>query len=183
MPNKLCIIEGDFDLSYLKSAKKCDSSISSLNELIDWYKSKSSERVVESSTGENSNDYVVINSADGSELCASLLQDMSTTYDIDATLINNNTIINANNNPNESKLVSRVSSSSFVCFLLNDFNQEDSVFLKLEETQSKISSILNAINNTTLNTSNTTMINNSSSRILIFGWPILNHCYESNLVI
>ena len=183
MPNKICVIEGEFEFNHLKSLNKCDSNITSVNELIEWYKTKSFERGLES----NLNEFVVIQSQDGNELCSNLIQDMSTTFDIDATVINNNTVINntptTNNNLNESKLMrNSVSSSNFICFLVNDFNQEDSTFLRLEETQTKISNIMNAINNTTLNTNNATMINNSlAKRVLIFGWPILNHCYENNL--
>lgn len=186
MTSKLCVIEGDYRIIQLKSLKKHDSGLSPLgkiNELIDLYKAKLINE--QDSASLIANDYSIIHSKDGSEICSNLIQNLSATYDFDATLINSTVINNSINNsaiePKSQRLTS--TSSSFVCFVINDFDQNDNVFLKLEETQSKICSVLNALNNTTMGSVNTTVINmNLTKRFMIFGWPVLNHCLENNLV-
>lgn len=79
--------------------------------------------------------------------------------------------------------------SNFVCFLVSDFDQSDCVFLKLEESQAKLSSIFNSLNQSnTLTNSTLTASNQSASqapfnkRFLIFGWPVVYHCLQNQMV-
>jgi len=184
-PNKICIIEGDYRLS---APSNC-----SLAELIDAY--KRSEVMAKQQLQHG--DLVVLRSKDGSELCANLMQSLTSAAccDFDATLVNvthNATIMQ---HANESK-AKGPASSSFVCFLVADFDADDCVFVKLEETQSKLASIFSSLmsqcNATVTNNStviNATLVNQAmssggglSKRFMIFGWPILKHCVENNLV-
>ena len=113
---------------------------------------------------------------------------------MNSTLTNHNNETNKSVNLTQRFTTSNSNASNFVCFLISDFDQNDSVFLKLEETQAKLSSIFNSLNNsssTTLtnntiiaNNNNNTIstVNNFNRRFLIFGWPVLNHCLQNNIV-
>ena len=114
------------------------------------------------------------------------MQNLSNTYDFDSTLVHNSSVHNNHNNStilNESKTANQRGSSTnglFVCFLISDFDQNDTVFTKLEETQSKICSFFNATVNSTVNS---TVINTKlTTRFMVFGWPVINYCLENNLV-
>lgn len=192
--NQLCVIEGDYKIEGTQNAVESSPSESmsgseKLNEIIEGYKLKVKNNQIGSDASQSNSsngEFVLLHSKDGSELCTSLLQSLGA-YDFDTTLINTTT-----NNENKSvNLTQRFTNngSNFICFLISDFDQNDCVFLKLEETQAKLSSIFNSLNNSTSTTlTNNTITNNTSSssvnfnkRFLIFGWPVLNHCLENNM--
>ena len=191
MTNQLCVLEGEYKIqAHLKALKKNDSTNLNINDLIECYKSK----FLNNNTNEQQSlgdEFVLVHSKDGVEVYSNLMQHLNSTYDFDATLLNtqnqnssalmNDTRVLAsstmrtNNNTNNSN-------SSYVCFLINDFDQTDNNFIKLEETQAKICSFFNTISNNTLNATNANIIGNVSKRFMIFGWPVLNYCLENNMV-
>ena len=184
MTNQLCVLEGDYKLqTHLKAFnKKNDSTNFNINDLIECYKSKFLNEQQQSV-----DEFVLVHSKDGGfEVYSNLMQHLNSTYDFDATLLNTLNHNNSTLNSTETKTTQQApvrNNSSFVCFLISDFDQNDSNFTKLEETQTKICSFFNTISNNTLNaTTNTTIIGNVSKRFMIFGWPVLNYCLENNMV-
>lgn len=198
--NQLCVIEGDYkidtenNIEVSKNNKSPSKTLVSnnekLNTLIESYNLKIKNNQI-GTEKHPSNDFVILHSKDGSELCSSLLQSLGA-YDFDTTLINSTVTNDKSLNINQRYTSS--GGSNFVCFLVSDFDQNDCVFLKLEETQSKLSSIFNSLNNSASTTiTNNTITNNNShnntttsspnfnKRFLIFGWPVLNHCLENNM--
>ena len=215
--NQLCVIEGDFKLSNkygnvnrgsvkqasssLSSTSTCCSplvkrvnlessvsilypSIEKLNDLLDSYKQK-----IKSNSSTTLDEFVVMYSKDGSEICSSLMQSLSS--DFDTTLVNS-TVIETKSMTQIQRIPINNSGSNFVCFIISDFDQNDPIYLKLEETQAKLSPIFSSLNssvasstvnnNSTLTSMNISC-NNLNKRFLIFGWPVLQHCIENNLVL
>lgn len=178
--NQLCVIEGDYriksDLSIGASGKTSQNHKQSsqkynnqrINELIDNYK------LIRNSD----NSFQLIHSKDGSELYSNLLSSFGiNNSDLDRTLTQrstNNSTLNYSN------------TNSYICFLINDFDQDDDVFLKLEETQLKLSNLMNSLNQSALTTTINTTITGSSSiqqkRFIIYGWPVLYYCLRNQLV-
>ena len=186
MTNQLCVIESDFRFLHLSKTKKQENY--GITDLLESYKQSLSARISNSNDSDNltivanNNDFLIVHAKDGNEICSNLLQNPSNTYDFDSTLVNNTASCNNHNNStilNETKSVHQRGSSSnglFICFIIGDFDQNDSVFAKLEETQSKICSFFNTtINSTVINT-------NVTRRFMVFGWPIINYCLENNMV-
>lgn len=188
--NQLCVIDGNYKLEELSPSKSAANPENKLEQLIEIYNEKIKNNQLnteQQSTAATPNDFVLLHSKDGSELCASLLQSLGA-YDFDTTLINS-TLTNEKSINLVQRYTANGSSSNFVCFLVSDFDQSDCVFLKLEETQAKLSSIFNSLNNSASTTiTNNTITNTSGStvnfnkRFLIFGWPVLNYCLKNNMV-
>ncbi len=183
--NQLCVIDGEYKIK----TEDCANRNEKLTNLIESYQLKLKNNQI---AGSDNNDFVLLHSKDGSELCTSLLQSLGA-YDFDSTM--NSTLTNNDKSVNLTQRFTNTGLSNFVCFLISDFDQNDCVFLKLEETQAKLSSIFNSLNNTasTTLTNNTVIhnITNSSAsnsqisfnkRFLIFGWPVLNYCLQNNIV-
>ncbi len=179
--NQLCVIDGQYIIKDVDP----DFSNDKLTTLIETYQLQ-----LKNSPSSGSNDFVLLHSKDGSELCTNLLQSLGA-YDFDSTL--NATITNNDKSINVCQRITNTGLSNFVCFLVSDFDQNDCVFLKLEETQAKLSSIFNSLNNTASTTltnntvvQNTTTVSNGqvsfNKRFLIFGWPVVNHCLQNNIV-
>ena len=185
MTNQLCIIEGDFKILHYNKAIKQENF--KITDLIENYKTnlKYNSNIMKSSDElplSTSNDFVILHSKDGNDLFSNLLQNLSNTYDFDSTLVNSSSVYNNHNNSiilNESKNSHQRGASLnglFLCFIISDFDQNDSVFAKLEEAQSKICSFFNStVNNTVINT-------NLTRRFMVFGWPVINYCLDKNLV-
>lgn len=189
MTNQLCVIEGDFKFSGFGKAIKQDNF--KITDLIESYKFSLKNNTTNIKSTDDisnllgNNDFVIIHSKDGSDIFSNILQNLSNTYDFDSTLVHNSSVHNNHNNStilNESKTANQRGSSTnglFVCFLISDFDQNDTVFTKLEETQSKICSFFNATVNSTVNS---TVINTKlTTRFMVFGWPVINYCLENNL--
>jgi hypothetical protein len=186
--NQLCVIEGDYNLTKYNnpqvkpsSPSKKSASIAKLNELVEAYKSKYPTIINESET-----ELMVIHSKDGSELCMNLLNSfglssnvsnqnsttLSTTLnEFDLTTTTTTTLSTANTNQ---RYVSS-SLTNFVCFIIPDFDQSDKVFLKLEETQSKLTNLFNNLQN------QSSKLIPQQKRFMIFGWPVLNYCLHNNI--
>ncbi len=108
----------------------------------------------------------------------------------------NSTLTNNDKSANLTQRFTNAGSSNFVCFIISDFDlQNDCVFLKLEETQAKLSSMYNSFKNTASTTlTNSAVIQNITNpttsnsqisfnkRFLIFGWPVLDYCSQNNIV-
>ena len=203
--NQVCIIDGDYDVTACKHGAddKNDQLSDKLTRLIESYKAKlqlnsdTSASIIADhhmDTSNGSADYskfVLIHSKDGSELYTNLLQSFGlNTSDLDSTLSSGvdttmSTVVSTTNTAGSStasKPQQRTHNSNyttFVCFLISDFDQNDKVFVKLEETQLKLSNFLNALN---MSASSSLTTSASQKRFMIFGWPVLHYCLENNLV-
>ena len=189
--NQLCVIEGDYNLTKYNNSNQVKSSspskksanIAKLNELIEAYKSK-----YPSITNESGVELMVIHSKDGSELCMNLLNNLgltpngsnqnsttlsTTLNEFDLTTTTTTTLSTANSNQ---RYVSS-SLTNFVCFIIPDFDQNDKVFLKLEETQSKLTNLFNNLQSS----NQSSKLLSQQKRFMIFGWPVLNYCLHNNL--
>lgn len=179
--NQICIIDGKFMIVEADDAKEIN--FKKLLELVEHYRLKLKNNLIqlppESAT--NSNQFQLTESLNGSEVYQSLLHSLGIS-DIDSQLQG------ASETPGAAGPKSSVairSLSDYVCFIIADFDQEDSTFLKLEEIQSKLGNLFN-----TLSQASTTSSANlhqaatmaEQKRFIIYGWPILYHCIENNLV-
>ena len=81
--------------------------------------------------------------------------------------------------------------SNFICFLISDFDQNDSVFIKLEEIQLKINNLLSLKSlggggggggSSHASTSDLASATLPQKRFIIFGWPVLYHCIKNEIV-
>ena len=199
----MCIIEGDYNLTTATindDEKKTTRQVHDqrLTQLIESYKTKlnlhnSHTLDVEAETSSSKttlSDYskfTLIHSKDGSELYTSILQSCGlNASDLDNTINSAanggdttvSTIVAANgaNKAQQQRTANNIY-TTFICFLISDFDQDDNVFIKLEETQLKLSNFLSALNLATPNSSH-----NSQKRFMIFGWPVLYYCLENSLV-
>ncbi|CAF0879713.1 unnamed protein product [Brachionus calyciflorus] len=207
--NHLCVINGDYKI--LKKELKNDGNdnpqngMDKLNELIEFYKINLQQQGQDEC-------FQLIHSRDGNELYTSLLNSFGlnsiATNDLDKTISNLNEILSLNSAPGAQQYQrlaiqhlnnNNNNSSSYICFIISDFDQSDSIFLKLEETQLKLTNFINSINgaqaaNLTSNTSSAHLLstsnmsilqaNQSSShqkRFMIFGWPVLYYCIKNDL--
>jgi hypothetical protein len=210
--NQLCIIEGDYqitkrNLSDLRELilKKSDAknlipnNKNQISEFIDLYMSNLSDH--------DSKPLNVIYSKDGAEVLNHLLNNYGLASLVEAATAitartdqkTTATIHHFNTTSNlaaSSSSIHNSSSSSahFICFIINDFDQNDQIFLKLEEIQLKINNLLNlksttsTNNNLAANVSTTSLIShhqaahNNHKRFIIFGWPVLYHCLRNEIV-
>ena len=184
--NQICVIDGDYKMktgSPTQAGSKRVSASAKLNSLIERYKAKLG--------ADSPDEFVLVHSKDGSELCSSLLQGLGVA-DFETTLVN--ATLTSETSKSGCSTGQRFShnnlASSFVCFVVSDFDQNDLVFIKLEETQAKLASLyssLNSSNITAINTNNTLTnasisFNSFHKRFMIFGWPVLKFCMDNNLV-
>jgi hypothetical protein len=215
--NQLCIIEGTYcmngeqedsndganiqscPLPSIKTQSKAQpeaTSLAQIDELVENYKFK----LLNSSNDTQTNTFLIMHSIDGGELLSALGLDS-----IDPV------VGNSSNNQRAAALFGSHSSTSYICFLISDFDQSDAKFIKLEESQAKHAS-LNSLNQTlsSSNSCNTTMSSlmataagasnpnstlNSSNmlagqygqlqhqprRLMIYGWPIIHYCYNNSI--
>ena len=198
--NQVCIIDGDYNVTFQSSQISASCSPVSkriqekLSQLIDSYKSKmklnadNQEGTQLETSASDYSKFVLIHSKDGSELYTNLLQSFGLNVsDLDNTLNSNagggdttmSTVVTSGGVVNKTQQrTTNTNYTTFVCFLISDFDQNDKVFAKLEETQLKLSNFLNALSSNLTNTSSA-----SQKRFMIFGWPVLHYCLENNLVI
>ena len=182
--NQICVIDGDYKMKTgSPQAGKRVSTSAKLNSLIERYKAKLG--------ADSPDEFVLVHSKDGSELCSSLLQGLGVA-DFETTLVN--ATLTCSETSKSGCTSQRFShnnlASSFVCFVVSDFDQNDLVFIKLEETQTKLASLyssLNSSNITAINTNNTLTnasisFNSFHKRFMIFGWPVIKFCMDNNLV-
>lgn len=192
--NQVCVIEGDYNVTYDAASPSKQSEDKRLSQLIESYKKKlnlatdaSSESSSSSKTASEYSKFTLIHSKDGSELYTSILQSFGlTASDLDNTINSANgdttvsTIVTANGtNKAQQQRTTNSNYTTFICFLINDFDQNDNVFTKLEETQLKLCNFLNTLNHATAHTSQN---GNIQKRFMIFGWPVLHYCLENSLV-
>jgi hypothetical protein len=143
--NQICVIEGDY------------SEFNDLNQLIGQYLAKFPQ-------------VKHIKSIDGSELFKNYELNYNTTIlnnesiiDKDNTTIASTTLTNTSSAPNRYHIDSFDDQNvTYTCFLVNNFDNTNKIFSKLEEIQTKCS--------------------NSSHRFLIYGIPILKYCNELSFV-
>ena len=186
--NQLCIIDGDYDVAYSddSEANKSTNKLAKdkLDKLIESYMAKlnlNNENQIYS--------FSLLHSKDGSELYLNFLQSFGlNTSDLDNNVggdIKTTQLQRTNNSHNNS--------SSFICFLISDFDQNDKVFIKLEEIQLKLANILNSLSlqpannngNDTMASSalaNARALSSQKKQFMIFGWPVVYYCLENNLV-
>lgn len=204
--NHLCVINGDYKIlkkdlqSETSLGEKVQNGIDKLNELIEFYKINLQQQGHDEC-------FQLLHSKDGSELFGNLFA----SFGLSSAVTNSETLLNEilenfgtgtqqyqrlaiqhfNNNNNNS--------SCYICFIISDFDQSDSNFLKLEDVQLKLTNFVNsnsqnqsAITSNTssahlLSTSNmsvvqTTQSNGQQKRFMIFGWPVLYYCIKNDLV-
>ena len=186
--NQLCIIDGDYDVAYSDDldANKSPNKLAKdkLDKLIESYMAKlnlKNENQIYS--------FSLLHSKDGSELYLNFLQSFGlNTSDLDNNVggdVKTTQLQRTNNSHNNS--------SSFICFLISDFDQNDKVFIKLEEIQLKLANILNSLslqpannngNDTMANSAlaNARALSSQKKQFMIFGWPVVYYCLENNLV-
>jgi hypothetical protein len=186
--NQLCIIDGDYDVAYSddSEANKSTNKLAKdkLDKLIESYMAKlnlNNENQIYS--------FSLLHSKDGSELYLNFLQSFGlNTSDLDNNVggdVKTTQLQRTNNSHNNS--------SSFICFLISDFDQNDKVFIKLEEIQLKLANILNSLSlqpannngNDTMASSalaNARALSSQKKQFMIFGWPVVYYCLENNLV-
>ena len=201
--NHLCLIEGDYKLSKKsihdlkehlskRNAKiknlQIDSSKSRIDDLIEMYK-------VNLDDSEELKTLNIIYSKDGSELLNYLLNNYGLTSSINETDSAAQLPKTIQHFSTTSNLLdpTNTSNNNFICFLINDFDQNDQAFLKLEEIQLKINSLLSlksinganppnsTVSTSTLNATAAQQNNNSHKRFIIFGWPVLYNCVRNEL--
>jgi hypothetical protein len=144
--SQICVIDGDY------------SEFNDLNDLIKQYTSKFQK-------------VKYINSKDGSEIYKDyelLLNNNTTIFNNDSinidkenTTIASTTLITSSTAPNRYHDIDD-QNITYTCYLLNNFDNNNKIFTKLEDIQTKCS--------------------NSSHRFLIYGVPILRYCNELTLV-
>jgi len=194
-------VNDDEKKSTLSSARQVHDQ--RLTQLIEAYKTKlnlHNSHTLEDGDAEMSSSkttlsdyskFTLIHSKDGSELYTSILQSCGlNASDLDNTINSGanggdttvSTIVAANgaNKAQQQRTANNIY-TTFICFLISDFDQDDNVFIKLEETQLKLSNFLSALNLATANSSHSGQ-NNSQKRFMIFGWPVLYYCLENSLV-
>jgi hypothetical protein len=212
--NHLCIIEGEYQvskrtLSELRAQLKLDPSLSAascsrIEEFIDMYKQNLADQDARSLS--------VVYSKDGSELLTYLLnnyglasllteQNANDASSSAKTIHHFNTVSNlaageSTANIHSSASSNNNSSAHFICFIINDFEQSDQIFLKLEEIQLKINNLLNLKSTASSSssssggqglaatTSTSALVSNQAphKRFIIFGWPVLFHCIKNEIV-
>ena len=144
--SQICVIDGDY------------SEFNDLNELVKQYIAKFPQ-------------VKNIKSIDGSELYknyeltnnSTIFNNDSINIDKENTTIASTTITGSSTAPNRYHVdILDDQNVTFTCFLLNNFDNSNKIFSKLEEVQTKCS--------------------NSSHRFLIYGVPILKYCNELSFV-
>jgi hypothetical protein len=203
--NHLCIIEGEYQVSRravadLKAHLKLNASghdpaaSSRVEELINIYKQSISDQDARALS--------VVYSKDGSELLSHLLNThglgnlltelnatSSTAESLAKTIHHFTTTSNlASSGDSVVNIHTSISSNvNFICFIINDFDQYDQVFIKLEEIQLKINNLLSLKSDTASSATTSTSalaVNNQQphKRFIIFGWPVLHHCLLNQIV-
>jgi hypothetical protein len=216
--NQLCIIEGTYRMSGEQIDSKDEEKISEHNdyrspsvkrlakatpeatsliqidELVENYKFK----LLNSSNDTQTNTFLIMHSKDGGELLNALCLDS-----VDP-------IVSNSSNNQRAAIIGSSHNANYICFIVSDFDQSDSKFIKLEETQAKYAA-LNSLNQTlsTSNSCNTTISSlmptatvsnpnatlNSTNmapgqygqlqqqfrRLMIYGWPIIDYCYNNSI--
>lgn len=193
------IIDGKYmivEVDYVK-----EKNYEKLRELIAHYKLKLKSNLIQSQLDEPNDQQQatttgasleIVESKDGADVYAPMLKMMGVSMaDLEATVQQNHMAAAASTNETalsaqqqqqpansaQPRAVSLFKNGHFVCFLIYDFDQDDRVFAKLEDVQSRFSSYLaNMAASHQLNT-----VTAVQRRIIIYGWPILYHCIENNL--
>lgn len=152
---------------------------------------------------------MAIPSSNSTMLCSFSSSSLNLTADLDKTINNLNEYLSFNSKQSLSALTgsnatrlttsnhfNNNNNSNYICFIICDFDQTDQIFIKLEETQQKLTSLLSALalNNSSiqsqLSTSSASNLSilqaalpSQQKRFLIFGWPVLYYCIKNDLVI
>ena len=166
--NQVCVIDGDYaDVNAVHS---------SLTQLIDVYKSK---------LRDDSCQFALLHSKDGSELYTSLLQSFglsvaSSSLDLDNTAATSASSSDTTVSTVKVQQQHRTTAglyTTFICFVVSDFDANDRCFVKLEETQLKLSNFVSAHANSPPSPHR----QQQHKRFMIFGWPVLHHCLTGGL--
>lgn len=158
--NNLCIIDGEY------------AEFNDLNELIKQYTSKYQLKVTNSLDGsELYKTYEPVNSLNIANNITTCSNNTTITND---TTINSENLTHASSNATSSTTMVATtpqpnryhdvneSNVKYTCYLLNDFDNSNKIFTKLEEIQVKHST--------------------NNHRFLVYGVPVLRYCNMFNLV-
>lgn len=220
MLNHLCVIDGDYKIYKNKDmpaplAMPSPNS-NKLDDLVEYYRQNLKNIGCDET-------FALIHSKDGSELYNQLLHSFiglatntMSGQEMDKTILNLSEYLSTTSrqaNQQQQQQFQRTShfnlnsapshlslhqlshqNSSYIAFVISDFDTNDRVFTRLEEAQFKLTNLSN-LNTTALSTVsstssfNLTLANNNNAnssqqprRFMIFGWPVIYFCIKNELV-
>lgn len=99
------------------------------------------------------------------------LETSSSTTDTTTTTTNANECSHVHTTTS-SQLAKNNTNKKFICFIINDFDQNDQMFAQLEEIQLKLNNL----------TAQNSILDSSTKKFVIFGWPVLHYCVKNEIV-